>query len=122
VPALGECPDGERATLVSRDEERLVRVTLEVTGAARLAGQQADFVPDAAILSYQLHGRAWMADAQVYGSTSDGSREDAYFAHDPGDGDDVTDVWPGWLQLLAEQCHPGRPGGWPGSDPEGSYL
>ena len=101
-------------------ERHEVSARVEVVGApvlhSRLGG---DMTPSSAHLTYTKVGAGrWLVRARVYGRPVRGAGllntwED--FRGDP-------DGWPVWLCGVADQRHPERPGGWPGTDPEGSYL
>ena len=68
-------------------------------------------------------GGRWIAEMAIGGRfTAAGDDVHAQLHYDPCDGMPAFEAWPEALALIADQLHPDRPGGWPGSDPEGSYL
>lgn len=86
--------------------------------------ESVPFRPDASTITYELRDGTWYVKATVFGPLVAGTpghrRTWADFQHDPSNG--PPEHWPPWLQQTADQLHPARPGGWPGDDPEGSYL
>ncbi|MCU1614521.1 MAG: hypothetical protein JWO98_2061 [Frankiales bacterium] len=120
-------PAGERVTVTGRRVHREERVDLVVTGAPEMqfrppgGGARLSAVPTSARVNYRF--------VQGYGGEPD-RWETTADVWCPGgyrqlvvDGDDHNvEHWPAWLVHHAEANHPDRPGGWPGDDPEGSYL
>ena len=71
-------------------------------------------------------GGRWVVEMAIGGQRTP-DPDDAYqvyaqLRYDPCAGIPAAEAWPAALALIADQLHPDRPGGWPGSDPEGSYL
>ena len=105
-------------------ERHEVHVELEVTGAPVIDDKQAlctkqPIVPSIAKLSYQRDGDKWTVAATVYGLPPRGGLLNGWAVFRSWY---RFEEWPEWLRVLADQQHPARPGGWPGDDPEGSYL
>lgn len=68
-------------------------------------------------------GARWLAEMAIGGRfTAEGDDVHAALRYDPCNGVPGYEAWPEPLALIADQLHPDRPGGWPGTDPEGSYL
>jgi hypothetical protein len=107
-----------------RRERHEVHVELEVTGAPVIDDKGAlctkrPIVPSIAKLTYERHGDRWTVAATVYGLPVGGGLLNGWAVFRSWR---RFEEWPEWLRTLADQQHPSRPGGWPGDDPEGSYL
>lgn len=117
----------ERYTVTKRGDLRKVTVEAEVTGATvidskRDLSTKHPITPNFVRLTYARYGDApWGVCATVYGRQSGplASLMNGWAEYANGLG---VEHWPDWLRCLADQEHPDRPGGWPGDDPEGSYL
>jgi hypothetical protein len=112
-------------TVTKRSEQHEVCVDLDVSDVPVIDDRKAlrtkyPIRPHLVRLTYTRGSGEWTARARVYGSPvkaptllngwADYSSRCRF--HE----------WPDWLREVADQQHPARPGGWPGDDPEGSYL
>lgn len=105
-------------------ERHEVHVEFKVTGAPIINDKQAlctkyPITPSIAKLTYERRGDRWIVAATVYGLPVGGGLLNGWAIFRSWH---RFDEWPEWLRELADQQHPARPGGWPGDDPEGSYL
>lgn len=117
----------ETYTVTTRSDRREVVIEADVSGAPVIDNKRDletkhPITPDKVRLTYTRYGgRPWHVRATVYGKQSGPfaslMKGWAVYATNGG-----VDHWPDWLRALADQQHPRRPGGWPGDDPEGSYL
>lgn len=125
--------DGAETYAVNERADRTtrhVRLEAKVEGVPEIRKGEGlvtryPIAPNLARVTYvQVDGGPWRITATVYGrqtagfSLMNGWAEYVYRS-DSGTG---AESWPDWLRALADQEHPDRPGGWPGDDPEGSYL
>lgn len=111
----------------NRSETHEVFINADVTGAPVLVDDRPPHravEPSAVHLTYTRREEVWSLHARVYGLPTSGSRlmNDWINLHYLPARGDVPEVLPVWLRSIADELHPARPGGWPGTDPEGSYL
>ena len=111
------------ATVTRRTETHEVRVEVDARGMPSIVARPSmrEIRPETVQLAFSSYGAGWSVRATVLGLTADGRQDWANFGFDRAHDDHPHD-WPEWLAAAADEQHPARPGGWPGDDPEGSYL
>jgi hypothetical protein len=118
--------DDVPVTVTSRAIVHRESVHITAAGAPSMRWGDRDMSVSDATLAYEHHqGEAgepdyWTVGALVFGTTPDGYSRRVRLPS--ADRDGIEHDWPAWLREWADRLHPARPGGWPGDDPEGSYL